>query len=200
MFGIALILAAGIFYWAEKQEQDALQSSFTQSEQSSSSTATTTPPQAVLPITPSAIAIPTIDVFAEIEHVGINQAGNMEVPSSYQTTAWFELGFRPGENGNAIIAGHVNNSLGLPGIFIDLDQLVIGDEIIVQGENSEELKFVVTEVEEVDFRNAPIDEIYGPSDTPQIRLITCSGNWLPDINSYDNRLIVTATLKSTSDT
>lgn len=193
VIGTVLLVSAVGWYGFESYNTALIKASF--NDQAATSTVSTS--TAVIdPIVPVSIAIPAIDVFTVVEHVGVNDNGNMAVPSGYDTTAWFEPGFKPGENGNAIIAGHVDNSLGLAGVFIDLDQLVIGDTVIVQSEDGTELTFVVTGYEEVDYRTANVDEIYGRSDTPQIRLITCSGAWLADSGSYDKRLIVTAVLQS----
>ncbi len=52
----------------------------------------------------------------------------MGVPDNGHDVAWFKLGARPGEEGNAVIAGHVDDQKG-PAIFYHLDKLTKGDEI-----------------------------------------------------------------------
>jgi len=160
--------------------------------QSATQTVEQLPEQPILPI---AISIPAIEVEAEVEQVGINENGNMSVPSSYQTVGWFEPGFKPGSFGNAVLAGHVDNSLGLDGVFKKLDLVLVGDTIELEDESGVSQTYVVTEIESIDYRTDNIEYIFGLSDVPQIRLITCSGDWLSEYKTYDQRLIVTAVLE-----
>jgi hypothetical protein len=57
---------------------------------------------------PTSLAIPAIGVNAAVEQVGVNAQGNMDVPRNPNNTAWYAPGARPGQQGNAVIAGHVD--------------------------------------------------------------------------------------------
>ena len=55
---------------------------------------------------PVRLRIPSINVDAPVEYVGLTPDGAMDVPKERANVAWFNLGPRPGENGSAVVAGH----------------------------------------------------------------------------------------------
>jgi LPXTG-site transpeptidase (sortase) family protein len=94
------------------------------------------------------------------------------VPKDYDNTAWYQLGPRPGDQGNAAIAGHVDSKTG-KAVFWDLPKLQPGDEVFVVGDDGVERKFVVTAIESYNRTDAPLDRIFGPSTNRHLNLITC---------------------------
>lgn len=138
---------------------------------------------------PSGLSIPSIDITAELEPQGVLENGQMGVPSTEDGVAWFEPGAKPGEKGNAVMAGHVDSRTG-PAVFYDLDKLEEGDEIEVTDEEGEVLTFVVTHSVSYDRTEAPIEEIFGPSNTRSLNLITCTGTFDQAEGTHDERLVV----------
>ncbi|MEX0930372.1 MAG: class F sortase [Candidatus Paceibacterota bacterium] len=143
---------------------------------------------------PVRIEIPELGVDAEIEHVSVTASGNMATPSTYQTTAWYKYGAVPGARGNAVIAGHLDNSLSLPGVFYHLEELGIGDLIYITNENGDRLIFEVVRTETYPYNDAPIETIFGTSTERGLNLTTCSGDWLDSANTYQDRFVVFTTL------
>ncbi|MFD1927987.1 class F sortase [Sporosarcina siberiensis] len=94
-------------------------------------------------IKPVRLEIPNLKVDAVIENVGRIENGQMGVPKDPDNIGWFEPGIKPGAQGNAVMAGHIDSLTG-PAVFYDLEKLVQGDEIIVHGENDETIRFIVT--------------------------------------------------------
>ncbi len=156
--------------------------------------ADTTIPPAALPIAPDRLVIPTLGVDAYVEHVGVNPRGHMKVPSSYGSVAWYEPGFRPGEVGNAVIAGHLDNSLGIPAVFFNLKDLRAGDEVLVVSALGETLRFIVRDSMSIPYEGAPTEYVFGEQGKPQLVLITCDGDWDKEKKSYKNRLVIFAEL------
>lgn len=138
---------------------------------------------------PQTVEIPSIDVNAEIENVGILDNGQMGVPSNEDDVAWFEPGTMPGDKGNAVLAGHVDSYTG-PAVFWDLGELEEGDEIIITDEAGETLVFQVRKSVSYGRNDAPIDEIFGETDEHRLNLITCSGTFNRDEGTHDERLVV----------
>ncbi len=138
-------------------------------------TATIAPPTAT-PVPragqPTRVKIPVIRVDAAIEYVGLTAAGAMDVPKNYNNTAWYEPGPRPGEQGNAAIAGHVDSKTG-KAVFWDLAKLQPGDEMFVVGDDGVERRFVVTGVQSYGRNDAPLQQIFGPTAARHLNLITC---------------------------
>lgn len=143
-------------------------------------------------VQPEKIVIPSIGVEAEVLHLGITEDGEMAVPGTIDEVSWFEPGYKPGENGRAVIAGHVDGVEG-PAIFWDLADLVAGDEIIVEGEGKP-LTFRVYAMESVQLELADIESVFGYRSTPELVLITCSGTYDFDRGTREERLIVYAEL------
>lgn len=144
-------------------------------------------------LTPTRLSIPSLDVDASVEALGLNASGNMAAPTTYYTVAWYKDGPKPGEAGNTVIAGHLDNSLGLAGVFYKLDQLQFGDTIVVRGEEGE-ARYAVRSMTVYDAENAPNEEIFATEGPSRLVLITCDGAWREGTRSYDKRLIVVAEL------
>ena len=151
------------------------------------------------PQKPSRLIIPNIGVNAAVESVGVNKNGNMKVPSTYHTVAWYNKGAVPGLLGASVIVGHLDNGLGLAAVFSRLKELTRGNEIYIQDVSGNTHVFSVTHIAHYPYNDAPLKEIFiGTGTTTELRLITCSGDWVPRERNYTERLVVYAVLKSDS--
>ena len=56
----------------------------------------------------------------------------MDVPKQPDDVAWFDLGFRPGQKGSAVIDGHSGWKDNRPAVFDNLSKLKNGDKIYVE--------------------------------------------------------------------
>lgn len=157
-------------------------------------TRSTTTPTTVTPIVPARLVIPTLNIDARVERVGVKPDGDMANPSSFSTVGWYQLGAKAGEPGNAILAGHVNNGLGLSGVFSRLGSIQIGERVVVRSEQGAELTYAVVEKNQYTTENAPLKDIFSITGPSQLILITCEGDWDPESRSYDRRLVVVAQL------
>ncbi|CAM3876074.1 class F sortase [Alkalicoccus chagannorensis] len=138
---------------------------------------------------PTGLRAPSADIEGPVEEVGILDNGEMGVPEAAENIGWFEPGVKPGERGNAVLAGHVDSREG-PAVFYDLDELEAGDEVHVDDEEGNTLTFQVTSVVQYDRREAPIEDIFGPSSRRQMNLITCTGTFNQAEGTHDDRLVV----------
>lgn len=144
------------------------------------------------PVLPVKIHIPALDLSAEVEAVGVNPWGNMAVPSSYESVAWYREGAMPGEPGSAVIAGHLDNSRSVSAVFADLKHLRYGDIIYVEDVHGNVRKFSVSARAVYDYDLAPRGELFKTGGESVLRLITCDGLWNEARQSYQDRLVVTA--------
>lgn len=161
------------------------------------------PEEAVLPppaqaeaSLPARVRVPAIGVDAAIQHVGVNGAGNMRAPSNFSDASWYAPGTAPGVEGSAVLAGHLDNGLGLAGVFKRLPELSVGDDVYVETEDGTTLHFVVSGKTSYDYDKVPTDMIFNRADEARLNLITCGGDFLPLRRTYDERLVVFATLAS----
>lgn len=140
---------------------------------------------------PVKLLIPIIDVDAKIQSVGLNERGEIGIPSNFTDVAWYNAGPRPGERGNSIINGHLDTATDTNAVFIKLSELKKGDEIFVVDSEDNEIKFLVTAVEIYDNDKAPSEKIFNSNtDTANLNLITCDGVWIQNERNYDKRLVV----------
>lgn len=143
---------------------------------------------------PKRLRIPSISVDAEIESVGMDAKGNMDVPKDSDNAAWYNLGYKPGENGSAVIDGHFDKESGDPAVFYKLSSLTKGDLIEVEQSNGEMLSFRVITSEEYNFDQLPLQKIFNSPGAPTLNLITCDGVFNKSAKNYSQRLVVYAEL------
>ena len=141
---------------------------------------------------PARLFIPTLSIDATIEPVGVTKAGAIGAPSNFTNVAWYEYSPLPGHNGTAVIDGHLNNGLGLPGVFAHLSQLQPGDTIYVINASGERVRFQVSEKERLPSDTKDTSDIFKPTSGASLVLITCSGDWDAATKQYSDRMLVFA--------
>ncbi len=145
---------------------------------------------------PVTLRIPKLNIDAKIQQTGVNAKGNMGVPTNYSDVAWYKHGTIPGQIGSAVIDGHVDNGLGLAGVFKDLQKLEAGDDVFVVTKTGRELHFVVQSKHVYPYRSVPLDALFSRKDDARLNLITCGGNWVKAEKTYDERVVVYTQLVS----
>ena len=149
-----------------------------------------------LPGVPVKISIPKLNVNAVIEPVAKDKDGLMDIPKDVYNAAWYSPGAKPGNPGNAVIAGHLNTPKFTPSIFTKLDTLVPGDEILIYDKEGNVWNFTVLNIQVFSSESFPINLVFGPSDKKYLNLITCSGIWQKDKQNYSQRTVVFSKLIS----
>ncbi len=139
---------------------------------------------------PTRLFIPKLGIGAKVQQVGVTKSGNMAAPNNFTDVSWYKYGTVPGMPGSAVIAGHVDNALGTPAIFIDLPKLEIGDDIYIEGESGKRLHFQVVDKEIYPYNEVPLKRLFNSDDGIYLNLITCQGEWVPAAKSAANRLVV----------
>lgn len=152
---------------------------------------TSTPPR-ILPVT---VRIPKIGAQSSLLRLGLNPDGTVQVPPVSQPlqAGWWDGGAAPGENGPAVLLGHVDGDKQ-EGVFFRLHELAAGDDVDVTRADGSVLHFTVTNRTEVAKNAFPTDAVYGPTSDPELRLVTCGGTFDPAAHSYEDSIIVYAKL------
>jgi len=140
---------------------------------------------------PARLTIPSLNVNAPIAAVGLEPSGIMASPTDGHVVGWYELGPRPGEESNAILAGHVDLHKQ-PGVFIRLAQLQPGAIVDVDTGLGIAYRYIVDEVRTYRAADAPVAEIFGPTPKPTLTLITCGGEFDAAQRTYLDRVVVRA--------
>lgn len=139
---------------------------------------------------PLNLKIDSLGINANVESVGLDNKNRMDVPQNPDNVAWYNLGFKPGEKGSAVIAGHLDRITGAPAVFWDLGKLNTGDIIKVEDENQNLYTFKVTDKKIYDFDKVPLEVVFASKDKPRLNLITCNGAFDKNSSNYSKRLVV----------
>ena len=163
------------------------------------STALAAPPSSAAskaPDVPTNIKIPAISVSTTIEPLALNAKGQL-TPPGYTEAGWYAAGTNPGDMGPAVIAGHYDTkSAGTPSVFYRLGSLKVGDAIEIE-RAGKWLTFDVTAVESFPQNRFPSELVYGPTPTPELRLITCGGTYSSKTKAYADNVVVFAAESTT---
>jgi sortase A len=147
---------------------------------------------------PVRLQIPSLHIDANVQNVGLNAMGNVQAPDNFTDVGWYKYGTVPGYLGSAVIDGHVDNGLALSGVFKHLEDIKVGDQVYIITQGGSKLHFVVTDIVQYPYTNAPINLIFGQNDTPRLNLITCTGTWVAGKDTYSERLVVFTKLSPSS--
>ncbi|MDH2442643.1 class F sortase [Amnibacterium sp. CER49] len=145
---------------------------------------------------PTHLTIPAIGVDSSLMQLGRNADGTLEVPP-YDKSAppgWYRGSPTPGQVGPSVILGHVDTYKAGPVVFYRLAQLKPGDLVDVRRQDGRAAEFRVYRVENVPKKRFPTIDVYGDTAGPELRLITCGGDWDPQAHDYADNTVVFASL------
>lgn len=163
---------------------------------------------------PLELHLPSLGVIAAVLGVGMTEEDVMDAPIGpaddpvWQQAFWYRGSAIPGAASTALIAGHIGGPLGRAGVFADLEDLRVGDPIVVlDTRRGLDVRFAVTGTERYSLTEATdpavLARIYGMGPvagaSPQpsadglahLTLITCTGTFRD--GTHDHRLVVFAT-------
>lgn len=141
------------------------------------------------PPDPRRIRVASTNIDSELVRLGKEGDGSLQVPSDPSTAGWWAGGAKPGEQGPAVIVGHVDSRDG-PGIFFGLGDVEEGDTATVEREDGAAVVYRVARVEAHPKDDFPTEAVYGHTDEATLRLITCSGAFNREERSYEDNTIV----------
>ncbi|MBA3905211.1 MAG: class F sortase [Pseudonocardiales bacterium] len=146
------------------------------------------------PVRPVAVSIPALDVAGPLEDlVADPQTRELSAPNDPSRAGWYAAGVVPGDQGPAVIGGHVDSRRG-PGVFFELRTLKPGDLIDVTRSDGRIARFSVIAVALYPKDAFPTLAVYGPTSGPELRLVTCGGTFDRSVRSYKDNVVVDAAL------
>lgn len=127
---------------------------------------------------PIRIRIRAIGVEARVTPIALDAEGHLDPPppDDNNLVGWYRGGVAPGQNGNAVMAGHVDSKRGLS-VFYNLGRLRPGAEVEIERKDRTTAVFSVDAVEVHPKDRYPNDKVYGETSRPELRLITCGGRF-----------------------
>ena len=149
---------------------------------------------ALPPSDPVRLRVPTIGVNAPMTELTLDETGALRPPSAGMPgfAGWYGDGTTPGSVGTAVTTGHVDTPQG-PGVFYRLGALAKGDTIEITRADQRTAVFTVDAVELYAKETFPDEQVYGSSHVPELRVITCGGEYA-EATGYQGNVVVYATL------
>ncbi len=153
-------------------------------------------PQALGFSAPTEVRIPALMVDAPVTTVGPDGDGGVGAPPpEFKNLAgWYTGAPSPGQQGTAVIDGHVDNMQG-PAVFYGLGALHKGNEVDVVRSDGSTAVFTIYGIEVLAKNDFPGDRVYGDTGKPELRVITCGGGFTKK-TGYDSDVVVFARLSA----
>ena len=134
---------------------------------------------------------------ARVLPMRVNTSGELDTPRNIFDVGWYEASGKPGQGGTLMIDGH-NGGPHIHGVFKNLPDLVAGDIIKVERGDGAVFNYKVVEnktvpLEDSDAYMSAAARSPEPG-TESVTLITCTGVWVPQKQTYDSRQFTRATL------
>ena len=142
---------------------------------------------------PRRVTIDRIGVDSTLIGLRVQRNGELEVPADYGVAGWHRAGTAPGDRGPAVLVGHVDSFEG-PAVFYRLRELQPGDRATVTRTDGSVVTFEVYGVERYAKKDFPTDAVYGATDGPELRLVTCGGAFDEKTRSYQDNVVAYARL------
>lgn len=139
---------------------------------------------------PTGLRIPAAGVDAtSMLDLGVGADGALDVPPADKADepGWWTGGVTPGEKGAAVLVAHYDTAEG-PALMKNVAEVRMGDEIEVPRADGSTATFKVREIQQVDKKNFPTHKVYGATDRPELRLLTCGGP-IKDGHRTDNIIL-----------
>ncbi|MFI9613383.1 class F sortase [Streptomyces sp. NPDC052023] len=194
LWGVAIVIIAVSVFGDHQQPDGAPQNS--RSVGSAPAPAATQQGARPLPrSTPIRLIIPSISVDAPFTPLSVGSSGQLEPPPAADTNlvGWYAGGVSPGEQGTSIIAGHVDTATSAA-VFAGLYELRPGDRFSVDRADGRKAEFVVDDTETFPKDDFPDKRVYADTERPEVRLITCAGDYDHSVKDYTENLVVFAHL------
>jgi hypothetical protein len=145
------------------------------------------------PAAPVHLRIDRIGVDHPIVPVGLEPDGTMEIPEDVLELGWYEPGVRPGEDGSAVLSGHVDSRTQGRGAFFELGRLDVDDLVVVTTRDGSEQQWRVVARTRYPKDELPVEELFvWGGDERRLVLITCGGDFDDATRHYTDNVVVHA--------
>ncbi|MFG1672110.1 class F sortase, partial [Streptomyces sp. Y7] len=143
------------------------------------------------------LVIPYISVDSPLMDLRLDSERRLPAPPEEEPNlvGWYADGPSPGEQGTAIAVGHLDTDTG-PAVFGGLGELKRGKRIEVRRADGRTAVYSVDAIKTYQKDKFPNREVYGPRSRPELRLITCGGNYNRR-TGYTGNVVVYAHLTAT---
>jgi hypothetical protein len=139
------------------------------------------------------VRVARLGIRGRLQRLDTTADHQLRVPADPRRVGWWSGGALPGARGSTVLAGHVDGPAG-PAVFNRLQFARRGDLITISRRGHHALRYHVTGVREYRKGRLPRQLVFGASRTNRLRLVTCGGRFNAAIGSYDDNIVVYASL------
>ncbi|RFA18186.1 hypothetical protein B7R25_14975 [Subtercola boreus] len=145
-------------------------------------------------VAPTHLSIEAVDIDMAVLPMGVDAAGQMELPEDSAEAGWYEYGPAPDDPaGTTVIAAHVDSLVFGLGQFVKLRDIAAGETVSLTTADGSIHVYTVTQVTRTPKTDVALDQIFDRSGAPRLVLVTCGGVFDADTGHYLDNVIVTAT-------
>ena len=140
---------------------------------------------------PVGLQMQSIDVARfPVRAVGLEPDGQMEIPDETEI-GWYQYGATAGQPGATVLAAHVSWNR-TSGPFAQLGRVEPGEQIEVTLDDGSVRRYEVTERAVYGKLELPRERLWRTTGDETLVLITCGGDYNPDIRRYRENIVVYA--------
>jgi hypothetical protein len=149
-------------------------------------------PSPVAPVVPP-VRLRLAGVDAPLDPVGVDPAGAMALPEDVDRVGWYRFGPVPGSaEGTAVLAGHVDDAEQGLGALAPLREVEAGAEVQVTDAAGVVTRWRVVSRELIEKQVLPLASLFQRAGPPRLVLVTCGGEFIPELRSYRDNVVVVA--------
>lgn len=156
----------------------------------------------VPPSHPKFLSIDKLGVHqSRVLPVGVKDTGELDSPLNIFDTGWHNESATPGTGVGAVLIDGHNGGPTTDGVFKRLPELRLGDEIVIERGDGEKFTYEVKENKSMSLEEANNGGMQMMAQSADIgkeglNIITCVGRWIPKEQTYSDRQMLRAVLKS----
>lgn len=143
------------------------------------------------PRPPVRLRVPGLGLDTAVRPVGVAEDRQMRLPADPRVLGWYRFGPAPGDRGSVVVAGHVDSRRFGVGPLAALQSIEAGERIDVVTGRGRVRTYRVDSIERFDRQALPAT-VFDRTGPERLRLVTCSGAFLPSAGGYQQNLVVTA--------
>lgn len=144
---------------------------------------------------PVQLTIASIELTSVLNPTGLDHTGAIQAPAPgphYNQASWFTGSPKPGQNGPAVIVGHIDGPDQRTSVFFKLSSLRPGNQITITRADHSRITFEVYRLQRYAKNDFPTLAVYGNTDQPELRLITCAGQFDQTTGNYRDNTVAYA--------
>ena len=140
---------------------------------------------------PLRVRVPALGLDADVRPVGVGGDRQMRLPDDPRVLGWYRFGPSPGDDGSVVLAGHVDSRRFGVGPLVALQSVDVGTLVQVVTRTGRVRSYRVDSIERFDQQALPA-AVFARTGPERLRLVTCTGPYLPEAGGYQQNLVVTA--------